>query len=54
MLFRSEGFALEVLPFRTTAENLAHEIFCRLEAKGLPVVQVEVDETPANRAFFRR
>ena len=50
----SEGFALEVLPFRTTAENLAHEIFCRLEAKGLPVVQVEVDETPANRAFYRR
>ena len=50
----SEGFALEVLPFRTTAENLAHEIFCRLEARGLPVAQVEVDETPANRAFYRK
>ena len=49
----SEGFQLKVLPFRTTAENLARHLFERLREAGLPVVQVEVDETPNNRAIFR-
>lgn len=49
----SEGFSLTVLPFRTTAENLARYIFERLEADGFPVAEVEVDETPNNRAFYR-
>jgi 6-pyruvoyltetrahydropterin/6-carboxytetrahydropterin synthase len=44
---------MKVLPFRTTAENLARWFFGRLEAEGLPVVEVEVDETPENRAFYR-
>ena len=48
-----EGFALTVLPFRTTAENLAHYLFERLREQGLPVWQIEVDETPNNRAFYR-
>ena len=48
-----EGFSLTVLPFRTTAENLARYAFERLKDQGLPVVQVEVDETPNNRAFYR-
>ena len=48
-----EGFSLTVLPFRTTAENLARYIFDRLRDEGLPVTQVEVDETPNNRAFYR-
>lgn len=48
-----EGFSLVVLPFRTTAENLAHYIFDKLEQKGFPVAEVEVDETPNNRAFYR-
>ena len=47
-----EGFALTVLPFRTTAENLARHIFGLLERQGFPVSQVEVDETPNNRAFY--
>lgn len=50
----SEGFSLTILPFRTTAENLAHWVFERLSEKGLPVSQVEVDETPNNRAFYSR
>ena len=50
----SEGFSLTILPFRTTAENLARYIFDRLEADGFPVAEVEVDETPNNRAFFRK
>ncbi len=49
----SEGFSLTVLPFRTTAENLARYLFDRLTDQGLPIAQVEVDETPNNRAFYR-
>lgn len=51
---QSEGFNLTVLPFRTTAENLANYIFGELEEKGLPVAEIEVDETPNNRAFYRK
>ena len=48
-----EGFSLTMLPFRTTSENLARYMFEQLTAQGLPVVEVEVDETPNNRAFYR-
>ena len=50
----AEGFSLTILPFRTTAENLARWIFERLVERSLPVSQVEVDETPNNRAFYSR
>ena len=49
----AEDFSLTILPFRTTAENLARYAFDRLTAQGLPVAEVEVDETPNNRAFYR-
>lgn len=49
----SEGFVLKVLPFRTTAENLARHFFDRLSAEGLPVASVEVYETPLNGAAYR-
>lgn len=48
-----EGFTLTELPFRTTAENLAKEIFNRCKKAGLPVTKVEVDETPKNRAIYQ-
>lgn len=51
---QSEGFNLTVLPFRTTAENLAKHIFDELEKRGLPVAEIEVDETSNNRAFYRK
>lgn len=51
---RSEGFSLTALPFRTTAENLARHCFEQLRAQGLPVAAVEVDETPNNKAFYRK
>lgn len=51
---QSEGFNLTVLPFRTTAENLSKHIFGELEKRGLPVAEIEVDETPNNRAFYRK
>ena len=50
---KAEGFSLTVLPFRTTAENLARYFGERLIAQGLPVSEVECDETPNNRAFWR-
>ncbi|WP_165253324.1 6-carboxytetrahydropterin synthase QueD [Adlercreutzia sp. ZJ304] len=48
----SEGFSLKMLPFRTTAENLARFFFDCLIDIGLPVTRVEVDETPNNCAIF--
>lgn len=50
---QSEGFTLKMLPFRTTAENLAKHIFDLLSERGLNVCAVEVDETPNNRAIYR-
>lgn len=47
-----EGFSLKMLPFRTTAENLARHFAERLEGCGFNVAYVEVDETPNNRAVF--
>lgn len=49
----SEGFEVLILPFRTTAENIARYCFESLVEAGLPVSQVEVDETPNNRAIYR-
>lgn len=51
---QSEGFSLTILPFRTTAENLSRYIFEQLQDQGFPVAEVEVDETPNNRAFYRK
>ena len=48
-----EGFSLTVLPFRTTAENLARWFFDRLQEQGLPVSQVDCYETPNNCAIYR-
>ncbi|WP_165056108.1 MULTISPECIES: 6-carboxytetrahydropterin synthase [unclassified Adlercreutzia] len=48
-----EGFVLSIVPFRTTAENLARYFFDKLDARGLPVSQVDVYETPNNCAIYR-
>ncbi|MDO4182925.1 MAG: 6-carboxytetrahydropterin synthase [Coriobacteriia bacterium] len=48
-----EGFTLSVVPFRTTAENLARYFFQCLADQGLPVSQVDVYETPNNCAVYR-
>ena len=47
-----EGFTLTILPFRTTAENLARYFAERLQERGLPVSQVDVYETPLNCASY--
>lgn len=46
------GFDFLVLPYRTTAENLAYDFYQRFKAAGLPIKSVEVSETPNNRAKY--
>ena len=48
----AEGFSLTILPFRTTAENLAAYLYGRLADRGLPVSEVSVFETPLNCATY--
>lgn len=50
---QDEGFTLTMLPFRTTAENLARHLFEQLRGQGMPVAQVDVYETPTNCAMYR-
>ncbi len=47
-----EGFSLTILPFRTTAENLACYFADRMAERGMPVTQVDVYETPNNCASY--
>lgn len=54
VVLESEGFSLTVLPFRTTAENLARYFGERLIEQGLPVSQVDMYETPNNCAIWMR
>lgn len=49
----TEGFSIKILDFRTTSENLAKHFFDILKGKGLPVISIEVDETPNNRAIYK-
>lgn len=51
-LTEDEEFRLTMLPFRTTAENLARYFAERLLARDLPVSQVDVYETPLNCASY--
>ena len=51
-LLEAEGFTLTVLPFRTTAENLAAYLYGRLQTRGLPVCEVSIFETPLNCATY--
>ncbi len=47
-----EEFKLLMLPFRTTAENLARCFYDRMKDKGFPVSQIDVYETPLNCASY--
>ena len=50
----AEEFTLSIVPFRTTAENLATYFAGRLADQGLPVSCVEVYETPTNCAIWKK
>ncbi|MGN0193985.1 MAG: 6-pyruvoyl trahydropterin synthase family protein [Pseudoramibacter sp.] len=47
-----EGFRLQAVPFRPTAENLAASFAEKMTAKGYDVRRVEVYETPDNMAAY--
>lgn len=47
-----EGFTLSMMPFRTTAENLARYFYDRMADSGLSISQVEVYETANNCAIY--
>ncbi len=47
-----EGFSLTIVPWRTTAENIATFIAEELIAKGFAISSVEVYETPNNCAIY--
>ena len=48
----AESFTLFMVPFRTTAENLAKYFFDKLAEQNLPVSEVAVYETPNNCAIY--
>lgn len=47
-----EGFHLEFVPFRTTAENFSRYFYETLTQKGYTVKEVAVYETPTNCAVY--
>ena len=49
---REEDFRMVILPFRTTAENMAKYFYDRLSGAGYPVARVTVWETPTNCAVY--
>lgn len=51
---QDETFKLVFVDWRTTAENFARHFAGELAKLGYEVDEVEVDETPANRAFWRK
>ena len=50
---KEEGFKVKVLPFRTTAENLAKYFYKKVKKRGISVTAVEMFETPNNCAIYR-
>lgn len=46
-------FAIYFVPYRPTAEEMSRDIFNRLKAKGLPICEVELFETPNNSCIYR-
>jgi 6-pyruvoyltetrahydropterin/6-carboxytetrahydropterin synthase len=50
---RDLGEPVFVVDFNPTAENLARLVFEQAHAEGLPVVEVELWETPTCKATFR-
>ncbi|MEE3393684.1 MAG: 6-carboxytetrahydropterin synthase QueD [Lachnospiraceae bacterium] len=47
-----EGFKLNEVPFRPTAENFAKYFFDAMKEKGFPMKSAAVYETPANCALY--
>lgn len=46
-------FAVVLVPYRPTAEEMSREIFQQLKKMGFPVYTVEVFETPTNSCVYQ-
>lgn len=46
------NFDIYFVNYRPTAEEMSRDIFNRLKAKGLPVCEVELFETPNNSCIY--
>lgn len=46
------GFAVVLVPYRTTVEEMSRDIFNRIKAMGVNVTEVEMYETPTNSCIY--
>ncbi len=46
------AYTVVLVPYRPTAESMSQDIYHRLKAKGLPVYEVELFETPTNSCVY--
>lgn len=46
------SFEIVTVDYRPTAEEMSRDIFNRLKAKGLPIYEVELFETPNNSCIY--
>ena len=46
-------FAVCLVPYRPTAEEMSRDIYCRIKNAGFPVYSVEIFETPTNSCIYR-
>ena len=46
-------FAVWLVPYRPTAEEMSRDIYYQIKAAGYPVYSVELFETPVNSCIYR-
>ena len=46
------GFHMVLVDYRATAEEMSRDIFNRLKNMGLPIIEVELFETPNNSCIY--
>lgn len=46
------SYAIVLVNYRPTAEEMSRDIFYQLKSKGLPVCEVELFETPNNSCIY--
>lgn len=47
------SFAVKMVPYRPTAEEMSRAIFYQIKEAGYPVYSVEIFETPVNSCIYR-
>jgi 6-pyruvoyltetrahydropterin/6-carboxytetrahydropterin synthase len=47
------GFEIRFVPYRPTVEEMSRHIYNMLRDKGLPIMEVELFETPTNSCIYK-